>query len=134
MLVATVGSTASCGGSPTVSTEWPRPNLDLSSTRFMPTSGINRTTVRHLRVVWRFHFETPPGPAGVVTATPIATHTLVITQDMQSNVFALDNVTGAVRWRHMFHSRNGGPNGLAVLGVRVSGATDTGPFALSVQT
>jgi alcohol dehydrogenase (cytochrome c) len=134
MLVATVGSITSCGGSQATSTEWPRPNFDLRSTRFMPTSGINRTTVRHLHVVWRFHFGIPPGAAGVVTATPIATQSLILTQDMQSNVFALDKVTGAVRWRHMFRARNGGPNGLAFAGDRVYGATDTGPFALSVRT
>jgi outer membrane protein assembly factor BamB len=134
LLVATVGSITSCGGSRPTSTQWPLANFDLSSTRSVPKSGINRTTVRHLHVVWRFRFKIPPREAGVVTATPIATQGLILTQDMQSNVFALDRATGKVRWRHMFRARNGGPNGLAIAGDRVYGATDTGPFALSMQT
>ncbi len=55
-------------------------------------------------------------------------------QDMKSNVFALDLATGAVRWRRLFSAESPGPNGLAVVGDRVYGATDAAAFALSAET
>ena len=55
-------------------------------------------------------------------------------QDLRSNVFALDRATGALRWRHSYDARNDGPNGLAVDGGHVYGATDSEAFALSATT
>lgn len=54
-------------------------------------------------------------------------------QDLQSDVFALDLRTGRVRWSHLYHARNDGPNGLAVDGKIVYGATDSDAFALSAR-
>jgi outer membrane protein assembly factor BamB len=123
---------AACGSSRPA--DWPLPNRDLGSTRSLPRSGINRANVRGLRIVWRFRFPTKPGSAGVVTATPVVARGLVLIQDMQSNVFALDLRTGSLRWRHMFHATDGGPNGLALAGGNVYGATDDGAFALAMLT
>jgi outer membrane protein assembly factor BamB len=53
---------------------------------------------------------------------------------MKSNVFALDLATGRVRWRHLFDAANPGPNGVAVSGGRVYGATDSLAFALDAAT
>src|SRR5439155_9227104 len=58
----------------------------------------------------------------------------IYVQDLQSNVYALDRATGAVRWKHRFDARNDGPNGLAVDGSRVYGATDSNAFALDAAT
>lgn len=134
MLTAIAAAVTSCGGARPKATEWPLANLDLGATRSVPGSGINRKTVRQLQVAWRFRFRIPPREAGVFTATPIAVQGLILVQDMQSNVFALDRRTGAIRWRHLFRARNGGPNGLAVVGDTVYGATDAAAFALSLQT
>jgi outer membrane protein assembly factor BamB len=55
-------------------------------------------------------------------------------QDLQSNVFALDRVTGALRWARRFRASNDGPNGLAVESARVYGATDDAAFALAASS
>jgi outer membrane protein assembly factor BamB len=59
---------------------------------------------------------------------------VVYVQDMRSNVFALSLATGRMRWRHLFDARNPGPNGVAVSGGRVFGATDSLAFALDAAT
>jgi outer membrane protein assembly factor BamB len=51
-------------------------------------------------------------------------------QDLRSNVFALDLQTGATRWTRLLRARNDGPNGLAIDGDTVYGATDSDAFAL----
>ena len=53
---------------------------------------------------------------------------------MTSNVFALDLRTGRELWQHLFKESNPGPDGLAVAGGLVYGATDTNAFALSART
>jgi alcohol dehydrogenase (cytochrome c) len=133
---AAVAATAvSCGtGGPPPADDWPLPNLDHASTRSLPGSGIDRASVRRLRLLWRFRFPSRPGPAGAFTATPVVAGGRVFVQDMQSNVFALDLETGAVRWRRTFAAESPGPNGLAVVGARVYGATDAAAFALSAAT
>ena len=125
---------AGCAGSDARgATAWPLPNLDLGSTR--AASGIDRTDVGRLHVVWRFRFRAAPGPSGDFTATPVAANGVVYLQDMRSTVFALSLGTGRVLWRHRFvYATNPGPNGLAVDGGRVYGETDTTAFALSARS
>ncbi len=53
---------------------------------------------------------------------------------MRSNVYALDLATGRVRWRRLFAATNEGPDGVAVSGGRVYGATDSSAFALDTRT
>jgi alcohol dehydrogenase (cytochrome c) len=59
---------------------------------------------------------------------------LVYVQDTSSSVYALDAATGKVRWQHLLAEPNDGPNGVAVVGPRVYGATDTTAFALDAAT
>jgi outer membrane protein assembly factor BamB len=114
--------------------DWPLPNLDLASTRALKESPIDRGNVGKLHVAWRFRFEIRPAESGVFTATPVVAGGLVFVQDMKSNVFALDLETGKLRWRRSFGYTNPGPNGLAVVGGRVYGATDTTVFALTADS
>jgi len=123
---------AGCGGH--ASSDWPLPNANLASTRALAHSSIDRSNVHGLHVVWRFRFRIPLVESGVFTATPVVAGGVVYVQDMKSNVFALDLATGAVRWRHVFNATNPGPNGVAVAGDRVYGATDSVAFALSAKT
>jgi outer membrane protein assembly factor BamB len=114
---------------------WPLPNLGLSSTRALTSSGIDRRTVRRLHVVWRFRLAATPGPSGDITATPVVANGVVYVQDMASTVFALDERTGRLLWRHRFvYAHDPGPNGLAVDGNRVYGATPTNAFALAADS
>jgi outer membrane protein assembly factor BamB len=85
-------------------------------------------------VAWRFRFRIQPGESGAFTANPIVSGGLVFVQDMKSNVFALDLETGALRWRRVFGDTNPGPNGVAVVGTRLYGATDAMVFALATAT
>jgi alcohol dehydrogenase (cytochrome c) len=133
-LAAVATSLAACGSGAKGVSEWPLPNLDLSSTRALTTSGLNRGNVAGLHVAWRFRFRIPPADFGAFTATPVVAGGVVYVQDMKSNVFALDLETGAVRWQHLFKATNPGPDGLAVAGARIYGATDSLAFALSRRT
>jgi outer membrane protein assembly factor BamB len=75
-----------------------------------------------------------PGDSGSFTATPVVAGGTVYVQDMQSNVYALDLRTGRALWRRLVGATNPGPNGLAVSGPRVYGATDAAAFALDART
>jgi outer membrane protein assembly factor BamB len=110
------------------------PNRDLASTRALTSSGIDRNNVHSLHVAWRFHFPFAPGESGAFTATPVVADGVVYLQDMRSNVYALDLKTGHVLWRRLLNATNPGPNGLAVGGGRVYGATDASAFALDAAT
>jgi outer membrane protein assembly factor BamB len=136
LLLGLLGLAPAAGGSGASAAEdtWPLANHDLSSTRSASASGIDRTSVGSLRVAWRFRFHTRPGPSGVLAATPVVAAGVVFVQDMQSNVYAIDLETGALRWKHRFAAANPGPNGVVVAGDRVYGATDTSAFALSATT
>jgi alcohol dehydrogenase (cytochrome c) len=123
------GEGASAGRS-----DWPLPNLGLDSTRSLPGTGIDRQNVHSLRVAWRFRFPYPPGDSGAFTATPVVANGVVYIEDMRSNVFALDLASGRVRWRRLFGATNPGPDGLAVSGGQVYGATDSSAFALDAAT
>ena len=124
-------SAASCGSSGSAGEDWRLPNFDAASTRSAPTSTIDRESAHTLHVVWTYRLGRPTGESGAMTATPVTADGMVFVQDMASNVVALDRSSGAVRWRHLFRARNGGPNGLAVADNTVYGATDTSAFALS---
>jgi len=84
--------------------------------------------------VWRFRFRPAPGYDGAFTANPVVSGGVVFLQDMRSNVFALDLASGKLLWQHLFSAESQGPNGVAAVGSRVYGATDTTVFALSART
>ncbi len=132
-LLALAGCGGGSGAKP--ATAWPLANRDAASTRSSPAAGIDRANVRDLRVLWRFRFRGRPGESGAFTATPVVAGGVVYVQDMASTVFALDLRTGRVLWRRgFFYAASPGPNGLAVAGGRVYGATDRMVFALSART
>ena len=51
-------------------------------------------------------------------------------QDLNSNVFALDRNTGALKWKHKFNRPSVGPNGVSFGYGRLYAATETKAFAL----
>jgi alcohol dehydrogenase (cytochrome c) len=129
------GLLAGCGAGARKAAEWPLPNGDLSSTRSLPASGIDPADVGGLHVAWRFRFRSAPGPSGVVTATPVVANGVVFVQDLSSTVYALDLRSGRLLWRRRFvYAQNPGPNGVAVAGGEVFGATANSAFALSART
>lgn len=133
LILVAAATLAGCGGKGR-SSDWPRPNLDLDSTRAQVSSGIERGNVGSLHVAWRFRFPAPPGESGAFTATPVVAGDVVYIQDMRSNVFALDLKTGKLLWRRLFDASNPGPDGVAVGDGRIYGATDSSAFALDAAT
>jgi outer membrane protein assembly factor BamB len=113
---------------------WPLPNADLAGTRSAPGTGIDAANAGTLVVRWRFALRARPSFSGIFASTPVADDSTVYVQDLQSNVYALDRATGAVRWTRSYGARNDGPNGLSVGGGRVYGATDSDAFAVSAAT
>lgn len=129
-----LGLATGCGGAARVARppdSWPLPNHDLESTRATSSGPIDAATAAQLHAVWRYRFRIHPRESGVFTATPVVAGRTVYVQDMESSVIALDLTSGKLRWLHRFRAGNPGPNGLAVAGGRVYGATDTTVFALS---
>ena len=112
---------------------WPAHNYDLANTRATTQSAINSQNVSSLKVKWRFPFK--GGSAfGIFASTPIVLNGTVYLQDLNSNVYALDRSTGAVKWQHLFNKPSIGPNGVAYGSGRIYGATETNTFALDAQT
>jgi outer membrane protein assembly factor BamB len=121
-----------CGGQGKHGT-WTLSSGDLAGTRSASGSRISSDNVAALRVRWRFAFTAKPSSAGVFSSTPVVDHDTVYVQDLRSNVIALNRSTGAVRWTQQFRAPTDGPNGLAVDGGRVYGATAADAFALSAS-
>jgi alcohol dehydrogenase (cytochrome c) len=122
-----------CGGSESRKS-WPLPNRDLAGTRAAEGSSIDAGNVAKLHARWRFRFVATPSFSGIFASTPVVVSDTVYVQDLRSNVFALDRASGRMRWYHLFDARNDGPNGLAVSGGHVYGATDSDAFALDAKT
>ena len=113
--------------------EWPAPNHDAAGTRAAAGSRIDAANVRRLRLAWRFRFSTQPGLSGIYASTPLVLGGRVYLQDLNSNVYALDEATGRLLWRKRFAQRNGGPNGLAAGYGRIYGNTSRAAFALDAS-
>jgi outer membrane protein assembly factor BamB len=122
-----------CGGDPQPA-EWALPNADLAGTRAASGSSIDAGNVADLRPRWRFSLTAQPTFAGVYASTPVVAGDTVYVQDLRSNVFALGRADGSLRWTRRYDAPNDGPNGVAVAGERVYGATDADAFALDAAT
>jgi alcohol dehydrogenase (cytochrome c) len=114
--------------------EWPAPNGNLDGTRVAGGASIDSANVARLRPVWHFRFRALPGLSGIYASTPLVLGGRVFVQDLDSNVYALDAVTGGLVWRARFRRRDGGPNGLAAGYGRIYGNTDRSAFALDART
>src|SRR6266567_5604353 len=114
---------------------WALPGGDLQNTRDV-ASPINSSNVSTLGVAWCVPIEatTPSGATNGYATTPVVVNGVVYTQDLQSNVMAIELATGKVLWTHNYRSPNGGPDGVTVVGGTVYTATDNAAVALSAAT
>jgi outer membrane protein assembly factor BamB len=122
------------GGATAADRTWSLPGGDISGARAAHASSIDSTNVASLAVRWRFRLDAPPTTSGIFASTPVSDGRTVYAQDLRSNVYALARETGVLRWKHRYSALNEGPNGLAVQGATVFGATDSDAFALSAMT
>ena len=144
-LTATVAALGGCGGSdesavpdgaPSEASEfaeeWPTPNGDLANRR-VATSEIDSGNVDDLGVAWTVPIQ-GAGDFGNYASTPIIADGVVYTQDLTSNVKAIDLETGDVMWSKDYDATSVGPNGLTIGYGKVFGATSDFAFALDVDT
>ncbi|MGE5336144.1 MAG: PQQ-binding-like beta-propeller repeat protein [Nitrososphaerota archaeon] len=130
-VVAGCGSSSSSSGSSNL-TGNAYPGVDLANTREVK-SQINSGNVNQLEESWSAPIE-GKGVYGSYASTPVIVNGVVYSQDLESNVQAVDLESGSVIWSTKLESPSHGPNGLAVAEGRVYGATNSGAFALDQKT
>jgi outer membrane protein assembly factor BamB len=108
------------------------PGGDLGNTR-QAGGPIDRGSVEKLKVAWALPL-TGSSTYGSYASTPVVSGGVVYSQDLESNVQALDLATGEVLWEHKYESPSHGPNGLAVAAGMVFGATAEEAFGLDAET
>jgi outer membrane protein assembly factor BamB len=115
-----------------VATDSGYPNFNLSNTRY--TGGpIDQKSVSRLKVAWTLPL-TAKSQYGSYSSSPIISAGVIYSQDLSSNVQAIDVRTGRALWTRSYESPDQGPNGLVVAGGEVYGATATSAFALDART
>jgi outer membrane protein assembly factor BamB len=108
------------------------PNVNTSNTRYIG-GPINSSNVSKLEVAWSLPL-TSRSEYGSYSSAPIIAGGVVFSQDLDSNVQAINLKTGKVIWTKTYESPDQGPNGLVVQGGRVFGATTNAAFALDEKT
>jgi outer membrane protein assembly factor BamB len=108
------------------------PNANTSNTRYVG-GPIDASNVSTLRVAWTLPL-TAKSEYGSYSSAPVIANGIVYSQDLQSNVQAIDLKTGKVIWTKTYDSPDQGPNGVVVQGGRVYGATTSSAFALDEKT
>jgi len=113
---------------------WPEYDYDLSNSRADLRSEIDAADVATLKQKWTFKLPYEGG-FGAFTSNPIVLDGVVYLEDPDSDVFALDEGTGAVIWEHAYRSAtpSGGPNGVALGYGLLFGETEGAVFALDPQ-
>ena len=115
-----------------LSTAWSLPGADLQNTRDVG-GPINASNVSTLGVAWTDPI-TATTEFGGYSATPVVSGGVMYTQDLQSNVQAINLQSGKVLWTKKYNSTSIGPNGVTVANGTVFGATETSAFALQAST
>jgi outer membrane protein assembly factor BamB len=129
---AVSGRAATAGGpaNPAVAAGWTLPGGNLQNTRDV-ASAISSSNVSKLGVAWTVPIE---AAYGRYATTPVVVNGVVYTQDLESNVMAIELATGKVLWRRTYSSTNGGPDGVNVVNGTVYAATNHAAVALSAAT
>ena len=111
---------------------WSLPGANPQNSRDVggPISASNVST---LGVAWTDPI-TATTQFGGYSATPVVSGGVMYTQDLQSNVQAINLQTGKVLWTKKYDSTSIGPNGVTIANGVVFGATETSAFALQAST
>ncbi len=126
------GSSGSTSTTPTLPTDFPLPGADLQNTRYVG-GPINASNVATLKQAWTVPIKAT-GSFGTYATTPIIVDGMVYTQDINSNVYAIDLKTGATKWYKEYNSPSVGPNGVTVDNGVVYGNTGDSTFAIQAST
>jgi outer membrane protein assembly factor BamB len=108
------------------------PNSDLANTR---SSGgpIKASSVEELEIAWTLPVNAESA-FGSHASPPIVSNGVVYSQDLASNVQAIDADSGDVLWQKKYELPDHGPNGVVVQEGLVLGATPNAAFALDQET
>ncbi len=126
------GGSSSSGGGDAKFTGTAYPGVDLANTRHA-SGPIDSSNVAKLKVAW----STPiagQGSYGSQASPPVISKGVIYSQDLASNVQAIDLESGEVLWSTSFEQPSHGPNGVVVADGEVFGATPTEAFALDQET
>jgi outer membrane protein assembly factor BamB len=108
------------------------PGVDVSNTRFVEGT-IQSGNASTLDVAWTLPL-TAKSTYGSYSATPAIANGVIYSQDLGSNVQAIDLESGDVLWTKTYEEADQGPNGVVVAGGKVFGATPTAAFALDQES
>jgi outer membrane protein assembly factor BamB len=108
------------------------PNGDLANTR-NAGGPIKASTVGDLELAWTVPL-TAESAFGAYASSPIIAKGVVYSQDLESNVQAIDAESGDVLWTKKYDSPDHGPNGVVVQDGMVFGATSDAAFGLDQKT
>ena len=108
------------------------PGVDTANTRFV-AGPINRQTTPSLKVAWKLPL-TAESTFGAYAATPVVVNGVIYSQDLESNVQAIDLESGEVLWTKKYEELDQGPNGVTVQEGKVFGATASAAFALDQES
>jgi outer membrane protein assembly factor BamB len=143
LLVAACGSSSKSSSSTTKTTSttattaalpttWSLPGADLQNTRDVG-GPINSSNVSTLGVAWTVPIVAS-GTFGAYATTPVVSNGILYTQDLASNVYAINLASGKLLWLKKYNSPDVGPNGVTVVNGTVYGATEESAFALQAAT
>src|SRR5271170_5993817 len=139
LLVAACGSSSKSSSTSTTTvktavlpTSWELAGADAQNTRDVG-GPINSSNVSTLGVAWTVPIIAS-GTFGAYATTPVVSNGVLYTQDLASNVYAINLSTGKLLWIKKYNSPDEGPNGVTVANGTVYGATTTSAFALQAAT
>jgi outer membrane protein assembly factor BamB len=108
------------------------PNGDPANTRNEKTS-VKAANVGELETAWTLPINAESS-FGSYASSPIVSKGVVYSQDLASNVQAIDAGDGEVLWTKKYELPDHGPNGVVVQEGKVFGATPLAAFALDQKT
>lgn len=108
------------------------PNGDLANTRNEP-GKIKAANVSELETAWTMPL-TGQSSFGSYASSPVASNGVVYSQDLGSNVQAIDQESGEVLWTKSYEQPSLGPNGVVVQDGKVFAPTPTAVVALDQAT
>jgi alcohol dehydrogenase (cytochrome c) len=130
--LAGCGSSSGGGGGKVEAGGTAYAGLDLANTRFAKGT-VERANANQLEEAWSLPL-TGKSTFGSYASTPVVANGVVYSQDLASNVQAIDLESGDVLWEKKYEEQDQGPNGVAVAEGKVFGATPTKAFALDQES
>jgi outer membrane protein assembly factor BamB len=129
---STSSTTTAKAATPALSTTWELAGANAQNSRDVG-GPINASNVSTLGVAWSVPIQAS-GSFGTYATTPVVSNGVVYTQDLASNVYAINLESGKLLWVKKYNSPDTGPNGVTVANGTIYGATATSAFALQAAT